>query len=187
MHFPSWVESFHEMNPAPVFSAQFDLRMTLTAHCPLDPWPCHSRSHLVWIFHSSPFQSIPWSLELYGMVYQNWAWTGQDHDDVIKWWHFPSQLPFARGIHQSPVNYPHKGQWCWALMFSLICVWTNSWINNEAGDLGRHRAHYDVTVMCWWQNWATYYLPLGCTLILGLVLSHNCTYAKYTISILYFD
>ena len=36
----------------------------------------------------------------------------------------------------------------WALMFSLICVWTNDWVNNhEAGDLGRYRTHYDVAVM----------------------------------------
>ena len=35
-----------------------------------------------------------------------------------------------------------------AFMFSLICVWINGWVNNrEAGDLRRHRAHYDVTVM----------------------------------------
>ena len=33
-------------------------------------------------------------------------------------------------------------------MFSLICVWINCWVNNrEAGDLRRHRAHYDVIVM----------------------------------------
>ena len=45
-------------------------------------------------------------------------------------------------------NSTHKGQWCGALMFSLICVWINSWVNNrEAGDLRRHRAHYDVIVM----------------------------------------
>ena len=47
-----------------------------------------------------------------------------------------------------PVNSPHKGQWHWALMFSLICAWINDWVNNrEAGDLRRHRGHYDVTVM----------------------------------------
>ena len=33
-------------------------------------------------------------------------------------------------------------------MFSLICVWINGWVNNhEAGDLRRHRGHYDVNVM----------------------------------------
>ena len=70
------------------------------------------------------------------------------HDDVIKWKHFPRYCPFVRGIHRSPVNSPHKGQWGGALMFSLICVWINGWVNNrEAGDLIRYRAHYDVTVM----------------------------------------
>ena len=44
-----------------------------------------------------------------------------------------------------------KGQWCVALMFSLICVWINSWVNNrEAGDLGRYCGHYDVIVMIAW-------------------------------------
>ena len=42
----------------------------------------------------------------------------------------------------------HKGRWLGALMFSLICTWTNSWANyRAAGDLRRHRAHYDVIVM----------------------------------------
>ena len=77
------------------------------------------------------------------------------HDDVIKWKHFPRCWPFVRGIHRSPVNSPHKGQWRCALMFSLICVWINSWVNNrEAGDLRRCRAHYDVTVM-WHSKRAT--------------------------------
>ena len=43
---------------------------------------------------------------------------------------------------------PHKGQWRGALMFSLICVWINGWVNNrEASDLRRHRGHYDASVM----------------------------------------
>ena len=70
------------------------------------------------------------------------------HDDVIKWKHFPRYWPFVRGIHRSPVNSPHKGQWRGALMFSLICAQINGWINNgEAGDLRPNHAHYDVTVM----------------------------------------
>ena len=70
------------------------------------------------------------------------------HDDVIKWKHFPLYWPFVRGIHQSPVNSLHKGQWRGALMFSLICVWINGSVNNrEAGDLRRYRTHYDVIVM----------------------------------------
>ena len=70
------------------------------------------------------------------------------HDDVIKWKHFSRYSPFVRGIHRSPVNYPHKGQWRGALMFSLINVWINDWVNNrEAGDFRRYCAHYDIIVM----------------------------------------
>ena len=73
---------------------------------------------------------------------------GGKHDDVIKWKHFPHYWPFRRGNHRSPVSSPHKGQWRRALMFSLIFAWINSWVNNgETGDLRRHRAHYDVTLM----------------------------------------
>ena len=61
--------------------------------------------------------------------------TSYSHDDVIKWKHFPRNWPFVQGIHRSPVNSPHKGQWRGALMFSLICVWINGWVNNrEAGN-----------------------------------------------------
>ena len=75
------------------------------------------------------------------------------HDDVIKWKHFPRNRPFVHGIHRSPVNSPHKGQWRGAFMFSLICTWINGWVNTgEAGDLKRHSAHYDVTLMCWWSG-----------------------------------
>ena len=70
------------------------------------------------------------------------------HDNVIKWTHFPRYWPFVRGIHRSPVNFPHKGQWRWALIFSLTYVRINGWVNNhESGDLRRHRAHYDVIIM----------------------------------------
>ena len=38
--------------------------------------------------------------------------------------------------------------WRGALMFSSICAWIHGRVNNhEAGDLRRHRAHYDVTAM----------------------------------------
>ena len=57
------------------------------------------------------------------------------HDDVIKWKHVPRYWHCVREIRWSPVNSPHKGQWCRALMFSLICAWINGWVNNrEAGD-----------------------------------------------------
>ena len=65
-----------------------------------------------------------------------------------KWKHFPRYWPIVRGIHRSPLNSPHKGQWRGDLMFTLICARINGCVNNrEAGDLRRHRAHYDVIVM----------------------------------------
>ena len=72
----------------------------------------------------------------------------ENHDDVIKWKHFPRYWPFVRGIHRSPGTSPHKGQWRGALMFSLICIRIHGLVNNrEAGDLRCYRAHYDVTIM----------------------------------------
>ena len=77
------------------------------------------------------------------------------------WWRhqmetFSAILAICVGSSPVPVNSPHKGQWRGALMFSLICVWINEWINNrKAGDLRRHRGHYDVTAMLNWGclNW----------------------------------
>ena len=70
---------------------------------------------------------------------------------------FSTLLAILRGIHRSPVNSPHKGQWHGALMFSLICTRINCWVNiREAGDLRRYRAHYDVIVMKTSQ-WVTTY------------------------------
>ena len=64
-----------------------------------------------------------------------------------------------RGIHRSPVNSPHKGQWRGALRFSFICTWINGWVNNrEAGDFRHHRAHYDVILM-----WYIHVLTIPCT------------------------
>ena len=44
-----------------------------------------------------------------------------------------------------PLTKASDAQLWW---FFFICAWINGWVNNrEAGDLRRHRAHYDVTVM----------------------------------------
>ena len=66
-------------------------------------------------------------------------------DDVIKCKHFPRYWPFVRGIHWSPVNSLHKGQWHEVYIFLWSAHWINGWANNrEAGDLRRHRARYHV-------------------------------------------
>ena len=69
------------------------------------------------------------------------------------WWRhqmktFSALLAICAGNSPVPGISPHKGQWRGALMFSLICVWINGWVNNrQAGDLRRYRVHYDVIVM----------------------------------------
>ena len=90
-----------------------------------------------------PYLMMTWLLTSSGVALYNYL-----HDNVIIWKHFPRNRPFVQGIHRSPVNSPHKGQWRGALMFSLICAWINAWVSNhEAGDLKRHRVHYGVIVM----------------------------------------
>ena len=72
---------------------------------------------------------------------------------ISPWWHhqmetFSALLVICAG--NSPIigELPAQSQWRGALMISLICAWINGWVNNgEVGDLRRHRAHYDVTVM----------------------------------------
>ena len=82
-------------------------------------------------------------------LFQQSGWY-KHHDDVIKWKHFQRYWPFVLGIHRSLVNSQHKGQWHRALMFFFIWAWINGEANTrEAGDLGCHLTHYDVTVMIW--------------------------------------
>ena len=67
-------------------------------------------------------------------------------------------LALCAGNSPVPVNSPHKGQWCGALMFSLIWAWINDWVNNcEAGDLRCHHGHYDVIVMWTKYLWQTFH------------------------------
>ena len=70
------------------------------------------------------------------------------HDDVIKWKHFPRYWPFVRGIHLSAVNSHTKASDAEHRCFLWSAPWLNGWVNNrEAGDLRRHRGHYDVIVI----------------------------------------
>ena len=69
-------------------------------------------------------------------------------DDVIKWKKKSALLAPCVGNSPVAVNFPHKGQWRRALIFSSIWAWINAWVNiREAGDLNRHRTHYDVIAM----------------------------------------
>ena len=63
-----------------------------------------------------------------------------------KWKNFPRYWPLCgefTGHQWIPLPKASDAKlWCF-----FICGWINGWINNrEAGDLSRHRAHYDVIV-----------------------------------------
>ena len=61
---------------------------------------------------------------------------------------FSALLALCAGNSPVTGEFPAKGQWRGTLIFSLICARISGWVNNrEAGDLRRHRAHYDVIVM----------------------------------------
>ena len=61
--------------------------------------------------------------------------------NMCLFWHRDAVTGLLRVIHRWPVNSHRKGQWSGALMFDLICVWTNGWANHRyAGDTKRHRA-----------------------------------------------
>ena len=66
------------------------------------------------------------------------------HDDVTKW-DIPCYWSFVWGIHRSPVNSPHKGQWLGALIFVFICAWKmvektkkGRWFDMPSRSLLRH-------------------------------------------------
>ena len=80
---------------------------------------------------------------------------------------FPHYWPFVKGIHRSPVDSSNKGQWRGALMFSLMCTSTNGWANcRDTGNLRRHGAHCDVTVIISGPMWCIY--PYSSVLLLWL-------------------
>ena len=91
------------------------------------------------IFDVYMFSSITWRPFCVGI-----------HDDVIKWKHFPRYWPFVRGIRRHTGEFPSQRPVTRNLGVCLICAWINHWVNNrEAGDLRRHRAHFDVIVKEW--------------------------------------
>ena len=105
--------------------------------------------------------------EAHGFTHSRWR-GGYHHHGANKWLlHLFPLLPPPRTwwrhqmetfsallaicVGNSPVNSTHKGQWCGALIFSLICARINGWVNNrEAGYLRCHHAHYDIIVMKLW-------------------------------------
>ena len=69
------------------------------------------------------------------------------------WWRhqmktFSALLALCAGNSPVPGEFPAQRPVTRSFDVSLICARINGWVNNgEAGDLRRHRVHYDVIVM----------------------------------------
>ena len=78
------------------------------------------------------------------------SWNGISwwHVDVIRWNHLPRYWPFVRGNHHR--WFPSQRSVTRTFdVFSDLRL-SKRWINSrDAGDLRRHRAHYDVNVIDW--------------------------------------
>ena len=94
-------------------------------------------------------------------------------DQTTRWCHYKDMLtalmafcegnPLGTGGFPSQwVNAPRKDQWRGALLISLMCASTTGWTNSQdAGDLKRHDAHCDVTVMS--KRIFGFYLKVNCS------------------------
>ena len=134
-----WHEGKHGWQPMDITCS------SMTATVPWDPfhigilaaycWHCYIQYPIVLSGKSlrTVHSQATVSLKVMGTLLLLWFDTtasllpndGVGHDDVIKWKHFPRYWSFVRGIQRSPVHSPHKGQGRAALMFPLICAWTN--------------------------------------------------------------
>ena len=82
------------------------------------------------------------------IAYLSMLYCNHQHDDVVKWKHFRVTGPTCgefTGDRWIPLTKASDAElWCcpWS------APWISGWVNNrEAGDLRRHRAHYDVIVL----------------------------------------
>ena len=78
-------------------------------------------------------------------IQQNWMVNGS-------WWRqmetLSASLAFCAGNSPVTSEFPSQRPVTRSFDVSLICAWTDDWVNNRnASDLRRHRAHYGVTVM----------------------------------------
>ena len=61
---------------------------------------------------------------------------------------FSALLAICAGNSPVPGEFPSQRPVTRSFDVSLICTWTNGWVNNrDAGDLRRRHSNYGVTVM----------------------------------------
>ena len=87
--------------------------------------------------------SLKWNIPVEGIWVKSTCHKEQQ-DPTKPWWRhqmetFSTLLAICAGNSPTPTQRP---------VFSLICIRINGWVNNgDAGDLRRHRPHYDVILM----------------------------------------
>ena len=90
-------------------------------------------------------------------TYYKYIWLFSTLNNTIQqrgWWNshvtidFSYTLPYEICTSFALSWWRHQMEAFSALMFSLMCTWTNAWANNrDVGDLRLHYAHYNVTAM----------------------------------------
>ena len=66
----------------------------------------------------------------------------------VRWFETPSRPLWRHCNDGGSMADPYRGIIFFLPITHYFCAWINGWVNNgESGDLRRHRAHYDVTVM----------------------------------------
>ena len=94
-------------------SSQLDIRQGYSKMFQLYKWVFSSILHFARIHQDIDRKMrrkyISGVIELLHMLYCHYLCI--QHDGVIKWKHFSRYWPFVSGIHRSPVDSPHKGQW----------------------------------------------------------------------------
>ena len=90
-----------------------------------------------------------------GNLFDKFVWICPGlHDNMVTWNYmmtssvetFSALLAICAGNSPVPGEFPAQRPGRGALMFSLICVWMNVWVNNRE-DLRLYSTHYDITVM----------------------------------------
>ena len=76
---------------------------------------------------------------------------------------FSASLALCEGNPPVTGGFPSQRPVVWSFdVFFDFFAWTNRWAHNQdAGDLRRHRAHYDSTVMMH-TVWCVIHIPQGC-------------------------
>ena len=110
----------------------FGLRLNMVSKNLKTPWPVWGSRQPFWIIWRRYSESFKWTKKLWCMM------TSSNGNIFRVTGHLCGEFPGDRWI---PLTKASDAElWCF--------LWSVGWINNrEAGDLRRHCAHYDVTVM----------------------------------------